>query len=60
MKAPIFESFKFSGFRKRCRNFIAFGEEEFSALPSKNKETDGKKPAQSGKFETFKDIKLSL
>ena len=46
--------------KKRSSDLLAFREEEFSALSSKNKVADEKKLAQSGIFERFKDMKLSL
>jgi hypothetical protein len=41
-------------------NFLAFVEKEIRMLSSKNKVADEKKLVQNGKFETFKDRKLSL
>ena len=38
-------------------NLLAFREEEFSALPSKNKVADEKKLAKSGIFERFNNMK---
>ena len=40
--------------------FFAFGGEEFSKLPSKNKVADEKMLGQSNKFEISKYLKLSL
>ena len=45
---------------KKLGKLLAFREEEFSALSSKNKVADEKKLAQSGIFERFKYTKLSL
>ena len=46
--------------KKKYSNLLAFREEEFSALSSKNKVAEEKKMVKRGKFETFKDFKLSL
>ena len=45
---------------KQSSSLLAIGVEKFSALPSKTKVANEKKLVQSGKFETFKDIKFFI
>ena len=45
---------------KQSSSLLAIGVEKFSALPSKTKVANEKKLVQSGKFETFKDMKFFI